>query len=299
MVLGSIGLSFLWPQLGNRVQPHLTTILIAVMTLSCLHIDIANMRQIKRHKWQYLLILIFIFVVPATIVSLFKSFLPSEAYVGLILAAAAPSAVSVVALASILGGVPIKALVGTTLAHMVSPIIMPLIVWVFAHQLISIDFWSMCGLIAKLVILPLLLAQALRYIHLHKIITPPLSTTTSMLLLVLLITGIISPSRSIVTENTGLLAIMSAIIIITIVAEICLSFFIARDKREAVTWMIVDSYKNFTLSSVIALQFFGPMAVLGSILFVIIDNIALLPIQFLSNHYHARRHNSHGRVHKS
>lgn len=288
MVLGSIAISFLWPPLGEWSRPHLTTILIAVMTLSCLHIDISNMRQIKSHKWQYGLMLLFIFVIPAVIISLFRSFLPAEAYVGLILAAAVPSAVSVVALTTILGGVPAKALVGTTLAHLVSPLLTPLIVWLFAHQVISVDPASMCLLIAKLVVLPLILAQILRALKVHKIITAPLSTAISMGLLVLLITGIISPSRGIVYQNSHLLPIMSAIIVVTLVAEIGLAFVLGKSRREAITWMVVDSYKNFTLSSVIALQLFGPLAVLGSIMFVIIDNLALLPIQFLANHYHNR-----------
>lgn len=283
IILLATALGFIWPPLGQWSRPHLTTLLIIVMTLSCLHIDISKIGQVKRQASTYAIILLLIFALPAALISLFRSFLPAEAYVGLILAAAAPSAVSVVTLSSILGGTPIKALFSTTLAHLISPIVTPLVVWIFAHQVVTIDFWSMFILIAKIVILPLVIAQILRALKIHQIISNQLCTLLNLGFLILLITGIIAPSRGLVLANLNLVLTMSFIIVIVIAIQMLIDRFIAKNKRDATTWMIVDVYKNFTLSSVLALQFFGPIAVLGSIVFIVVNNLAIWPIQFFAS----------------
>jgi len=135
VILGVVALAFVWPEPGSIFKPYLTPILMAMMVLSCLKIDFKELKQIPSNLWRYLLVLGFIFIIPTGIVFLFKPVLESEIFAGLILVTAVPSAVSVVFMSDLLGGEPTKALVATTLAHLVSP---------FLRALIAADviFWG-------------------------------------------------------------------------------------------------------------------------------------------------------------
>jgi len=254
-----------------------------MMTLSCIKIDPKNFRHLHKEWWRYLVILSFIFLVPTVCVYLFKSLVSSEVFIGLLIAAAVPSAVSVVFIADLLGGEPVKALVATTLAHLVSPIVTPFLVWFFAREIIQVDFVGMLILIIKLVIIPLVLAQIIRKIELHKHIVPNVSGINSILLFIL-IWGIIAPGKELLWNNHrqfffAILAVSAALLVETIVA-----IWFGRTKKEDITLVVVDSYKNFTLASVIAWSMFGPLALVGAVAYGVMNNLMIAPLQYWSNH---------------
>ncbi len=278
-VLLAVFLGFIWPTPGFFIKPFLVYILMIIMTLSGLKINLADLKQAPKMWWQYLLVLCLIFVLPSLFIFLFKRALDKEIYIGLILAAAAPAAVSVVAITQILGGESIKALVVTTLSHILSPLMIPLLVLVFARQTVAVDFWAMLIYIAKIVLIPLATAQIIRYFKWHEFFGR-LSANTNTILLMLLIWGIIAPARDLVWQNKGQVVLAAGIVLLLLIVEIVLSVWLGRTKREDVTWVVVDIYKNFTISSLIALQMFGPLAVLGSVVFSILDNLIIVPVQW-------------------
>lgn len=275
----AVVLGFVWPGPGFLIKPFLVYILMIIMTLSGLKINLADLRQVPKMWWQYLLILGLIFILPSAFIFLFKNFLTKEIYVGLILAAAAPAAVSVVAITQILGGESIKALVVTTLTHLLSPLMIPVLVLIFARQAVAVDFWAMLVYIAKIVLIPLAAAQIIRYFKWHEFFDK-LSTNGNTILLMLLIWGIIAPARDLVWQNKFQVVLAAGIVLLLLIVEIVLSVWLGRTKREDITWVVVDIYKNFTISSLIALQMFGPLAVLGSVVFSVLDNLIIVPVQW-------------------
>lgn len=312
-VLLAVFLGFTWPGPGFFIKPYLVYILMIIMTLSGLKINLADLKQAPRMWRQYLLVLCLVFVLPSLFIFLFKSVLDKEIYVGLILAAAAPAAISVVAITQILGGEPVKALVVTTLTHFLSPLMIPALVLIFARQTVAIDFWAMLVYIAKIVLIPLAAAQIIRYFKWHEFFGAPphldhrklyfttkdgggkstteiqigskrcggeFSANANTVLLMFLIWGIIAPARDLVWHNKEQVILAAGIVLLLLIAEIVLSVWLGRTKREDVTWVVVDIYKNFTISSLIALQLFGPLAVLGSVVFSILDNLIIVPVQW-------------------
>jgi len=279
IVLGAIALGFIWPVPGLLFQPYLMYLLMVMMFLSCLKINIKDMKMALPMWWRYLVLLVLIFILPTVLIFLCKSLFSPQIFIGLIIAAAVPSAVSVVFMSDLLGGEPAKALVASTLAHLVSPVITPLLVLIFAGQTISVNFWAMFILILKLVFVPLLLAQVVRYFNAHEFFIKKVSFLNTFLLLVL-IWGIVAPAQSMVLNNLREVVVATVVVILVILVEIIISIWFGRTKKEDITWSVVDLYKNFTLSSVIALSMFGRLAVLGSVVYSIADNIMIVPLQW-------------------
>lgn len=252
------------------------------MTLSCVKIDPKKFENLSSDWWRYLVILGFIFLVPVVCVFIFKSFLSSDVFVGLIIAAAVPSAVSVVFISDLLGGEPTKALITTTLAHLFSPIITPFLVWLFASAVIKVNFLEMLVLILKLVIIPLLLAQIIRHFKFSLKMGNYISPINSLLLFVL-IWGIIAPGKELLWNNRQQFFIAVLAVAFTLLIGMLLAIWFGRDKKEDITWVIVGGYKNFTLASLIAWSMFGPMALVGAVAYGIMNNIMIAPLQFWVN----------------
>lgn len=283
VVLSAIVMGFVWVTPGLLVKPYLSYILIVMMTLSCLKIDPASFLELPKNWWRYLIILGCIFILPTAIIFLFRGLVSKEVFVGIIIAAAVPSAVSVVFISDLLGGESSKALISTTLAHLVSPIITPFLVWLFARQVIEVNFISMLFLIIKLVIIPLILAQIIRRFKFNNKILPHVGSFNTGLLFIL-IWGIIAPGKELLWNNFNQFLLAILIVTITLIAEIIFSVWFGRNRSEKITWVVVGCYKNFTLASVIAWSMFGPLALVGAVAYGVINNIMIAPLQLWINY---------------
>jgi len=98
----------------------------------------------------------------------------------------------------------------------------------------------------------------------------------------LLIWGIVAPATGLVLEYWKQVMVISIIVAIILIVEILVNIWFGRNKKEDITWAVVGTYKNFTLSSVIALSMFGPLAVLASVVYSILDNVILAPLQAIA-----------------
>jgi bile acid:Na+ symporter, BASS family len=282
IILLGIGLAFLWPTPGFLIKPYIVYLLGMMMTLSCLKIELKELKSVKKEWWRYLVMLAIIFLLPTilTFLAHFVTLKDDGLYIGMMLAAAVPCGVSIVFISDLLGGQSSKALVTTTLAHLVSPIITPLIFWFFVHKIITVDFMAMIILILKLVIIPLILAEVIRKFKWKDKITKASSTINTYLLLILL-WGIVAPVKNLILENIklSLIAVVTALVIM-LVADIVTRIF-GRNDKEDITWMVAGTFKNFTLASVIALSLFGQMALLGSVIYGIVSNLIIVPLQLI------------------
>lgn len=282
IILSGVLLAFLWPTPGLLIKPYLIYLLGAMMTLSCLKIDLKELKSIKTEWWRYLMLMLMIFLIPSILTFFFHIFTLKDnaLYIGMMLAASIPCGISIVFITDILGGYSSKALITTTLAHMVSPIMTPLVFWFFVHKIITVDFSAMIILILKLVIIPLVLAQIIKRFHWQAKISKIGDSVNTYLLLILL-WGLIAPVKNLILENIkiSLLAIGITILIMTTTAIIAKQF--SKDNREDITWIVASTFKNFTLSSVIALSLFGDMALLGSVIYGIVSNLIIVPLQII------------------
>ncbi len=281
IILAVIALAFIWPAPGILLGPALTYLLMLMMVLSCVNINLGELKKIRDGWWRYIVLTLFVFLLPTSIVFLFKNIIEPNIFVGLILVASVPSGISVVAISNILGGEPAKALIATSFTHIISPVVTPFLVWLFAKETIGIDFVGIMLLIGKLVILPMIVAQILRHTRWSKSLCKS-SSKICIVLLMLLIWGIVAPATGLVLEYWKQVMVISIIVAIILIVEILVNIWFGRNKKEDITWAVVGTYKNFTLSSVIALSMFGPLAVLASVVYSILDNVILAPLQAIA-----------------
>lgn len=283
IILIGVGLAFVWPAPGLLLKSYLVYLLGTMMFLSCLKIELKDLAKIKNDWWRFLILMVFVFVVPPALTYLAKLLVIKDEmiFVGMILAAAVPCGISVVFISDLLHGEPAKALTATTIAHLISPIVTPAIVWFFAHKIVEVKFLDITILILKLVIIPLVGAQIIKYLKWQEKLIK-VSGSINTYLLVFMLWGIVAPVRDLIIQKwqTSLVIIGIAVVIMVISAFLSAKF--GRDKKEDITWMVVSTFKNFTLSSVIAMSMFGPMALLGSVAYGIVSNLSMIPMELLS-----------------
>ncbi|KKQ27507.1 MAG: Bile acid:sodium symporter family protein [Candidatus Magasanikbacteria bacterium GW2011_GWC2_37_14] len=279
IILLSLILGIVWPTPGLILKNWLTPILMIMMTLGCLKTDLKELRNFKYDWRRYILILGNIFIVSSLIVFLCQKFLNPEIYLGLLLAVVVPCGISVVAFSIIFNGQPTKALITTTLAHLVAPLLVPIIVWLFAHKIININILSMFWLVFKLVIIPIFLAEIIKYFKFDKFLEKYIAGSNTILVS-MLNWGTIAPATYLISwQNTSfLIALFIALFIF--ILQIILGTLFGRNKEEKITWSIVNFYKNTGLASVIALTSFGAPTALGVVAYILVTNAALVPFQF-------------------
>lgn len=286
-ILAGIILGFFLPSPVLPLKPYLVYPLALMMFFSCLKISVKDLRLVKRDWWKYLVILCIIFLLPTLVVFFAKPFLSSISFVGLMVIAAAPTAIAVVFLSDVLGGEPHKALIGTTLAHLLAPIVTPFLVWALAHQSVAIDAMEMVVIIGKLVLVPFVLAQIARHFKWDSPILKKAGWANEFILF-LLIWATMAPASGAIKENLREFWIALIVVAILLLVQALAGFSFGRGRKEKITWTILAISKNFTVSSVIVLTLFGAPALVGPAAFVFLSNGLLLPLEFIA--LHKKRH---------
>lgn len=273
LMLAITGVAFIWTTPGILVKPYLSYILMVMMFLSCLKVDVRSLREVRKNWWRFLLIIFITSVIPAFIVWIFRGFITDKnAFVGFVLIMAAPSAISAVALSNMAGGDAGKALIGTTLANLLSPLLVPFLVWWFAREVVAVNFVSMLVFMLKLVIAPFFMAQIVRNFDFVKK-SEHFATEANIILLIILLWGIISPARDLFLSNLPVVWRISAVILVVAFTQVVLTLWFGRNRVEDITWVTLAIYRNLIPSALIAMNLFGMMALLPSIVYTVVGNL--------------------------
>ena len=280
IILVAISFSFLFPSLGYSIKPQLNTLLIIMMFLSCLDLQLNQiLSSLTDFKYMTLMLAI-VHLVSPIIVLLLRGYFSDPVFLGLIIVTTIPAGRSAVFLSNIYGGAPIKALVSTSISNILSPIIVPLLVWTFAKTSIEINALQMSSTIFYLVIIPLVLALIVGKTSLGKKLNI-YSPSISIVILFLIILGIISPLRDIVLGNIGLTIVLSLLSAILIIINFALGFLLGKNHSDHITYAISSSYKNYTLATFLSLSLFTPLVALPAIVYTVVSNLLLIPLQRL------------------
>lgn len=255
---------------------------MVLMFLSCLDIDLREFfNALKDFKIQALVLLIVHLVSPLIVLIFLKGFLSDEIFLGLILASVIPAGRAAVFLVSIYGGKPETALVISSISNALSPITVPILVWLFAKTTIKIDPLDMGTTIFWLVAIPIGAAILFRWMGLAKYLVKQASGL-SVVFLFLIILGIISPIRQVILDNLGKSVGLILIVLSLISFDFWLGWKIGKTKEDKITLALTASYKNYTLGTLVALSLFSPVVALPSIIYTITNNLMLIPIQILT-----------------
>jgi BASS family bile acid:Na+ symporter len=192
-----------------------------------------------------------------------------------------PAGRASVFLVSIYGGKPETALVISSISNALSPIVVPVLVWLFARTSIEINPMEMGTTIMWLVAVPILAAILVRWMGLAKYLVKQASGL-SVIFLFLIIIGIISSIRQVILDNWERSIGLILIVIGLISFDFWLGWKIGKTKEDKITLAVTSSYKNYTLGTLVALTLFNPVVALPSIIYTITNNLMLIPIQMLT-----------------
>ena len=250
------------------------------MFLSCLDLNIKSIITSLSDFKGIILTLIIVHLISPFIIYLLRNFFSPEIYLGLIIVTTIPAGRSAVFLSNIYGGIPLKALVATSISNIISPLSVPFIVWFFTHTIIKMDPVAMGKNIAWMVILPLIIGYLFGKTPYGKKLDQH-STPVSTIVLFLIILGIISPIKNIIIQNPLLTLGLFIIISVLIIINFILGFSFKKTYPERITYALSCSYKNYTLATLLSLSFFTPIVALPAIVYTITNNLLLIPLQSL------------------
>jgi BASS family bile acid:Na+ symporter len=282
VILVGIIFSVAFPNYGLAINPYLNYLLGVILFLSCLDLNIKEILTTLSDVKAQSLSLLVIHLASPLIIYFLRGYFSPEIYLGLILASAIPSGRSAVFLSKIYGGKPIKALTVSTISNSLAPITVPALVWIFAHTTLQIDAVKIGSTIFYMVIIPFSLALLVARTKPGKALNR-VSTSISTIMLFLIILGIISPIEPIITNHPVLTLALILIVSVLVIVDFFLGTLLKRDQADKVTYGLICSYKNYTLSTLLSLTLFSPMVALPSVAYTIVNNLLLIPLQFFAN----------------
>jgi bile acid:Na+ symporter, BASS family len=278
VILLAIGLGLLAPTTGMVIKPYVSYLLMGLMFLSGVSIDFArSVKHLKKVR-KVIVSLLVIHFLSVLLVWCLRGLFSPEIFLGLMLAAAMPVGVSVIFLAGLYGGSTAKALVIAFLSNLVSPLLVPVVVWWLAGVEIKVDSWSMFWTITSLIIIPLVLARLVALTRIKKVVERE-GTYLSVGILFLLIWGVIAPVSRILVLDMSFLQLFLVVLMLVLV-NLLLGMWLGSDWKAKKTYGIVLSYKNFSLAMVLALSLFGPQVALPAVVYALVNNLLLVLLQW-------------------
>lgn len=262
------------------LKPYLIYLLMVIMFFSCLNVHFTDMFGKKVNISKKTLVLIIIHLFSPLILLALKDFFSPNIFLGLMIAASVPCGMSIVFLAKLYGADPSRALVITTISNLLSPGIVPLVLFLLADVDVHVNFWSIIQTLVFLVLIPFLAAAIVRRSkkqHFFNKIGHPIS----IIFLFLIIWTAISSEHRILVEQPQQTLNLLGIVIILVMLNFVLGYHVGRSKREKLTYGIAASYKNYTMAIVIAVSLFNPLVALPAVIYTIVNNFLLLPLEFL------------------
>jgi predicted Na+-dependent transporter len=128
-------------------------------------------------------------------------------------------------------------------------------------------------------VIPIVLARLVAGTFLKKVVEME-GTYISIVILFLLIWGSIAPVGLTLVYDWTLVKVL-LLVVLMVLANLCVGLWLGSDWKAKKTYAISLSYKNFTLAMVLALTLFGPMAALPAAVYTLVNNLMLVPLQWL------------------
>jgi len=192
-----------------------------------------------------------------------------------VLASAMPIGMTSAFFVARLGGDASLALVLTTATTLFTPFLVPVVMQFLVGEMVVFNLLDLSILLAELIFLPFFLSSLLR--RMHPEVSEKLlenSKDVNNLLIFLIVWAMLAP---VATHIYDIVILLPAVAII-----MALSFVMGyyTDFNNRMTNSVSLFRKNATLGAVVAAQSFGPVAVLPSIAFVLLQNIAISALIF-------------------
>lgn len=288
VVLTGLMVSFTFPAIGILISPFLHPLFMYLMFLSTLTINVPLLIKDAQHPQKSLFVLLIIHIVSPLIVFLCKPLFSQEIFLGLIIATSVPSGVSAIFLTHLFKGDTTRALFTTSLSNMITPFIVPLSIYIFAHSEVDVHPVGMMVTAIKLIFVPAICAHYVAKTS-WKARFEKNNTEVMLALLLLIIVGIIAPVRSYLTDNILLTLTLCAYVGTLISFDFILGFRLGSHTSEKIAYAITASFRSFALATLLALTYFNGVVALPAITYTIMTSLLLIPMQWFIEGQHTAR----------
>lgn len=253
--------------------------LALVMTLSLSGIRLGDARG-KDHVTHSLKALVINYVLLTGLILAIGLFFSGDYWIGWVLMAAAPSAISVVPFTTVLGGETSKALFSTAVNYLAALVLMPLITLLLIGS--SVSTTSLIYSLMILIVLPMAASRIVMKARISK------STNTSAMNLgfAVLIFAVTGANRdAFFTETMLVLAMSLGCVLRTFGSGLGTEFILRKakvPKSSRIAYVLFASYKNLGLTATLAIALFVPDVAIPATICIVFEVVWVL---FLIRYY--------------
>lgn len=285
----AILVGLLIPRQTNFLFSFISLLLAAIFFLASIKLDLSQfLIEIKNARIIFALTIFMMLILPTIVYLIAKPLVPTYAF-ALLLLAAMPTGMTAPLLSEVAGGKTSLALVFVVITSLIAPFTIPFVLKILAGKIVVLGFMIMFLKLAKIIFIPFVLAQIIRYFLHEKIKTTYWALKPiSVILLGLLIAGVVASQATVI--KTNLASFLPAVLIMG--AYFLLMpylMFLVTKKYEAgarISIAVAVTFTNFTLGIYIAATFFPePNILIPIILSVLPWSLAFIPFKYLAKKF--------------
>jgi BASS family bile acid:Na+ symporter len=288
IVVSSILLGFVLPEIGLFWKPYLSILLMLLMFLVTLGID---PKEIVSSAGNYRLILtglftVFILVPVLSLAA--KPFFSSIVYAGVVLALCCPSAIVSAFWTKLFKGDIATALVMSMTTNLLSVITVPATMLLAVGATLNVDVAGMMLNLAEIILVPMAASYLLRkYLKVDWARVSSFGSRIELGLLVLVIWGSVAPGVAYVSDDISRFALLNIFMFGILATAFVITYLLTErfGRKKAISIGIATTVKNAALSLVIGLAAFGansPQILPPLIANLIAQNLLLIPAKELT-----------------
>lgn len=261
LVLVSIALGFLFPDIGALWKPYLSVLLALLMFFVSLTIEPREIKESVKSYSVVALALLMVFVVTPLLALSAKLLFSSEVYVGTVLAFSSPSAIVTPFWAGVFSGDVATALVVSTTANLLAVVTVPLTMIVAVGSAVSVDMSWMVQNLAVVILVPFGAAFLFRKaLSVDATRINAYSSKVELAILVLLVWGSVADGAVYARSHAVEFAFLNVFMLCVLGLAFAVAYLVGRrfGRRQAVTFGIAACVKNAALALVVGVTGFGP-----------------------------------------
>ena len=282
IIIMSIMLGFVFPDIGLMWRPYLALLLMFLMFFVTLDIEPKELGRSLNNFPVIVAGLFMVFVVTPLLSLLAKPFFSPIVYAGIVLALSSPAAVATAFWAKVFRADVPAALIISTVANLLSIVTIPATMLIAIGTMISMDVAGMMLNLAEIVLIPMTASFLIKkYVHINHGLVTAVTSRTELVILVFLVWGSTAPGVAYAKENVTEFAILNVFLLLTLALAFVIAYFLTRrlGHKQAVSIGIATTVKNVALSLVIGSVAFGSQIIPPLIANLIAQNLLLIPLK--------------------
>jgi len=282
IIIMSIVLGFVFPDVGLMWRPYLALLLMFLMFFVTLDIEPKELRRSLSNFPVIVAGLFMVFVVTPLLSLLAKPFFSPIVYAGIVLALSSPAAVATAFWAKVFRADVPAALIISTVTNLLSIVTIPATMLIAIGTTISMDVAGMMLTLAEIVLIPMTASFLIKkYVHINHGLVTAVTSRTELVILVFLVWGSTAPGVAYAKENVTEFVILNVFLLLTLALAFVIAYFLTRrlGHKQAVSIGIATTVKNVALSLVIGSVAFGSQIIPPLIANLIAQNLLLIPLK--------------------